>query len=167
MHRDDQFRRRRSRQAPFQRGGRHAEAVGIDIDKSGFTARIDQTIRRSGKCDHRRQSAIARADAGGETGDMQSGGATADRDRVTRAYPFGKGRLEPLHQRPLGEKVAFQHSDHGIDVTAIDILPAIAEESHGRAYPITALSCSVSSHWLLVLLAYSKSGGTGRPRSPP
>ena len=47
---------------------------------------------------------------------METGGAAADRNRVSSADAFGKGRLEPLDYRTLGEKITLEHPhDDGID----------------------------------------------------
>jgi hypothetical protein len=64
---------------------------------------------------------------------MQSGGAAANGDRVTRANALGQRRFEPLDYRPLGEKIALESCNNSIDIRVIDALAPIAEKPHGTA----------------------------------
>ena len=98
---------------------------------------------------------------------MQRRGAVADRDGVASLNPLGQRRLEALDGRPLGEKIALQHRHDGIDVGAVDALAAVAEVTSRHSASTSSRSCGPVIQRSLLLLAYSKSADTARPRWPP
>ena len=167
MHRNDGPHIRLRVDRPLQGRRRHTERVRIDIDKADLRAGVAQAVGRRRERDRGGKPAITRTDAGGETGEVQRRRPVADRDRVPGADALGERRLEPLDRRALGEKIALQHRDHGVDIAPVDALAPIAEEATHQWASTSSRSRSTVNHRSLVLLAYSKSSATGRPCFPP
>src|SRR6185369_3846735 len=115
---------------------------------------------------------VAGAKAQGAAGEVQRRRGIAYRHGMARAAVAGQRLLELLDDRPLGDEVRAQHTDHGRDVGLGNILPRVGNGRrivlavHQAQAPFMARNSATVRKCGLLPELYSKSASTGAAFSP-
>ena len=135
MHGDDDFRqpprRAGSLQFGFERGNRHIQCGGVDIDKIDIRAAVERAVGRGGEGDGRGPQHIARAQPERKAGQMQGGSGAVYRHGMRGAAIGFQAAFKGRHLRALGEKVGLEDGKDGVDIVLGNGLAAVGD--HGES----------------------------------
>ena len=108
-----------------------------DVDEARPAALVEDAVRRRGEAERGREHLVARAEAGGERGAVQRGGAVRERDHVPRAEVLGDRLARSGRSSgPCVIRSPTQRLGDGVDVVVGDLLPSVREEGlRGHATP--------------------------------